>query len=62
MDSLLSLLSSEYPPVQQLALEALVFCMSDSVCRAKLREANGLSTLVSFIGNKVRNLKDFQLH
>ena len=53
MKSLLSLLSSEFPTIQALALTSLVSCMNDGDCRARLRDAGGLSTLVSFLGNKV---------
>ena len=54
MTSLLSLLSSEYPIIQELALHTLISCTHDGECRVKLREASGLDTLVSFLGNKVR--------
>ncbi|CAI8013289.1 Armadillo repeat-containing protein 3 [Geodia barretti] len=52
MKSLLSLLSSEFPTIQALALTSLVSCMNDGDCRARLRDADGLSTIVSFLGNK----------
>lgn len=53
MSSLLSLLSSEFPTLQQLLLQTLISCMQDRDCRTKFREANGLSSLVSFLANKV---------
>ena len=53
MSYLLEQLTSEYPAIQQLALQALVSCMHDVECRERLREADGLTRLVSFLGNKV---------
>ena len=51
--ALLDLLSSEYPPIQQLTLQTLLSCAHDTECRTRLREEDGLTKLVDFLGNKV---------
>lgn len=53
MAALVDLLCSEYPPLQQLALQTLHSCLHDMECRARLRDADGLTKLVTFLGNKV---------
>ena len=60
--ALLGLLSSEYPPIQQLALQTLLSCAHDKESRTQLREADGLTQLVAFLGNKAHSLTHTHSH
>ena len=53
LSSLVSLLDSEYPVVQELALLTLTHCSQDGESRECLRDIGALQKIVEFLQNKV---------